>query len=182
MVAVVHASSPLLVKRGDDEFSTSDDKCKRPRRQRKQEDERTVRFDETPETFEVPGRHGLSPQELSSMHMSKADHVRIQMEIVEVVRQYRLRGKGKMWSPHDLDRLRGLERVTNHDDAERPSRLKSAISAVIARQLNGELDEQWLSNVYRPFSAKAQSVALEQAILDRESAFSDAPRIIVMMR
>jgi hypothetical protein len=178
----VHASSPLLVKRGDDEFSTSDDKCKRPRRQRKQEDERTVRFDETPETFEVPGRHGLSPQELSSVHMSKSDHARIQMEIVEVVRQYRLRGMGKMWTPKQMDGLRGLERVTNYDDVERPSRLKSAISAVISQQLNGEIDEKWLSNVYRPFSAKAQSVALEQAIIDRESAFSDAPRIIVMLR
>jgi len=182
MVAIIQKSSPLLVRRGDYQLPSNNDTCKRARKLSQHEKVRTVRFHENHESIEVPGRDGFSPLELSLMHMSKVEHERIQMEIVEVIRDFRISSIQYVWSGKELERLRGLERITNHDDIDRPFRLKRAVSAVINQHTNGGIDETWLSNVYRPLTARAESVAIERARLDRESAFSDAPRIIVMTR
>jgi hypothetical protein len=181
MVALVQTSSPQIVKRGDEPL-TADDASKRRRRRCKPGNGRTVHFNEYPQTFEIPGRHVFSRQEISCMYISKAELARIQMEIVDTIREYRLCANKEHWLAQQIGRLRGLEPITNHDDGERISRVKGGVSAVIRQQMNGEIDEPWISKVYRPFSNKAHSLAHKRAMLDRESAFSDAPRMIVMAR
>lgn len=181
MVAIIQ-NTPILLVQKEEQLVGGDAMNKRPRRGSKLKKQCQVRFEEEPQTLEIPGRHGWTMEERSRLYFSKAEHMRMQLEIVDIVREYRLSCRDDVWKGKARGRLRGLEPITNHDDRERMSRLKGAISAVIQQQLNGEIDERWLSNVYRQFSEKASSIARKRATMDRDSAFSDSPKAIVMAR
>lgn len=162
------------VKRADSPILT---RHKRPRTARS---ERTVNFAKNDQVLEISTREGFSRQELNFLYMSKSEHKRIQLEIVDLIREYRSRQFS--WEGEEKERLRGLESLTNHDDGGRLLRMKSAVSAVVERQIYGSIDEMWLSKVYRPYSRVAQSWAHQRALMDSRAAFSDAPRAIVMSR
>ncbi len=174
MVALIQTSSLMVAKRVDPPILSTN------KRQRTARHERCVKFVGDHRIIEIANRQSFSQQDLNNLYLSKSEHNRIQMEIVEVIREYRL---GQIsWGGKEIERLRGLEPLTNHDDQGRLSRMKGAVSAVIQRQLNGVIDEIWLSKVYRPYSRKAQSLAHKRAEKDSLAAFSDAPRMIVMSR
>jgi hypothetical protein len=174
MVAIVQNFSPVVAKRSDSPILTTN---KRPRMARS---ERSVKFADNHHVLEISTRAGFSRQELNFLYLSKSEHKRIQLEIVDLIREYKLGQKS--WGGKEVDHLRGLEPLTNHDDVGRLRRMKSAVSAVVERQLNGSIDEIWLSKVYRPYSRAAQSLAYRRAQMDSHAAFSDAPRMIIMSR
>lgn len=174
MVAKVHISSLMIGKREDSLILSTN------KRQRKCKLERFVKFEKDDHVVEIANRQSYSQQELNALYLSRSEHSRIQMEIIELIRDYKSGehlGNGK-----EMERLRGLEPLTNHDDQGRLARLRGAVTAVINRQLHGAIDEMWLSEVYRPYSRKAQNLAYKRAEMDRHAAFSDAPRMIVMLR
>jgi len=174
MVAIIQTSSPMTIRRADSLILTTN---KRPRTARP---ERCVKFGDNHLIVEIPSRESFSQQELDVLYLSKWDQRQIRTDIVDLIREFKR--DQEPWGGKELERLRGLEPLTNHDDDDRMPRLKGAVSAVIERQLNGSIDEAWLSKVYRPFSQVAQSLALRRAQMDSYAAYYDAPRTMVMSR
>lgn len=99
---------------------------------------------------------------------------------MKIIRKARQEGQGLR--RQTIDDIRGLESLVRQEDYDRIVRLRSAVRSVIQRQLDGPIDEVWLSDIYRPFSREAILWAQRRALKDQLDAFSDAPRRMIMTR
>jgi hypothetical protein len=140
-----------------------------------------VRFASACSVIEVPSRTCLTEEEFSDIYMTDEDQRRIYVEIATTIR-------GMKESEHsDLEKeriLRGLEGVMEREENEAGSseRMKTAISAILDRQMLYDIDESWLSSYYRPYSEEAAALARDRAQRDEQENSALHPRNIVMQR
>ena len=139
---------------------------------------RAVRFAETVNIHSVPSRRQLTLQEIHSSYMNKSDHFRIRSEI----RTSLLRMMQGDLNEKEEEDLRGLEFYTPTASSERSQRIKIAVDFVMRQQKTGEVDEEWLGQVYRKMTASSAAQAHRRGLLDQQKNRSSAPPVQIMVR
>lgn len=152
----------------------------RHKRRRPSKSRRCVRFQAHDRIHEIPGRDNLSQKDIEKLYVTKAEQRKLHCDVVKIIRKARQEGQGLRHKT--IDDIRGLESLVRQEDYDRIVRLRSAVRSVIQRQLDGPIDEVWLSDIYRPFSREAILWAQRRALKDQLDAFSDAPRRMIMTR
>ena len=140
-----------------------------------------VRFANSCTVHEVPSRSSLTEADFSCLYLTENDQRKIYLDIARTLRNL----KENDYSDRErLEMSRGLEGVMEREDNE-PSnaeRMKTAISAILDRQMLYEIDESWLSSYYRPYSEEAAMMARERAQRDEQENPTLHPKNIVMER
>jgi hypothetical protein len=141
-----------------------------------------VRFASSCSVHEVPSRACLTEDDFCRLYLTENDQRKIYLDIARTLRD--LKGNDSYSEREKEDMLRGLEGVMEREDNE-PSnaeRMKTAISAILDRQMLYEIDESWLSSYYRPYSEAAAMLARERAQRDEQENRALHPKNIVMQR
>ena len=129
---------------------------------------KTVRFACALEVHEHTSGTSLTEEEANAVYMSDADQKRIFQEISETLRKATARSVGDDSTRESDDEteegIDGLECIIQANKTNRAQRMRAAVEAILKRQFFHEIDEQWLSNHYRPLVEESKHLARERAI------------------